>query len=213
MKLIVAIHGILTSQTDASWPDRMDAWVWHRDARARVLKKEYRAGPWPMWNVWVKDPHLARGLVREIELFMEDTGAKPELWFVAHSNGCVIALQTIRRLIEKNIYVSGLIFTGGACDGVVEDNGIWQWIEAGKLGRAVSFSSAEDDVVKWKFIWPYGHLGRTGWQCRVGGSLVTWTREKKAWTEWFKGYGHSGYFQPAHLESTFSRMWDIMAPS
>ena len=79
MKAIVAaIHGILTSQTDPSWPDRFDAWMLERDPEVKVLKKEYRAGPFPWWNCWVKDPLLARGLANEVELFLEDRRWKME---------------------------------------------------------------------------------------------------------------------------------------
>src|SRR2546427_7475580 len=104
--LLAAIHGILTRQTDPSWPDKLDAWMAERDPQVKVLKKEYLAGPFPRWNCWVKDPLLARGLVNEIELFLDplrsDTGpvlrsrtaegghSTPSLWFVAHSNGAVI---------------------------------------------------------------------------------------------------------------------------
>jgi len=68
--LLAAIHGILTSQTDPSWPDKLDAWMLRRDTSVKVLKKEYAAGPFPLWNCWVKDPRLARGLANEIELFL-----------------------------------------------------------------------------------------------------------------------------------------------
>jgi hypothetical protein len=74
--IIAAIHGILTNQTDPSWPDKFDAWMAQRDPEVKVLKKEYAAGPFPRWNCWVKDPRLARSLANEIELFLrpEDRG-------------------------------------------------------------------------------------------------------------------------------------------
>src|SRR4051812_761006 len=63
MKAIVAaIHGILTNQTDPSWPDKLDAWMLQRDPEIKVLKKEYSAGPFSLWNCQVKDPRLARSL-------------------------------------------------------------------------------------------------------------------------------------------------------
>src|SRR5438552_15559332 len=68
--LLAAIHGILTGQTDPSWPDKLDAWMLARDPQIKVLKKEYVAGPFPRWNCWVKDPLLARALANEIELFL-----------------------------------------------------------------------------------------------------------------------------------------------
>jgi len=37
--LLVAIHGILTRQTDPSWPDYLDAWLSRQAPGVRVLKK------------------------------------------------------------------------------------------------------------------------------------------------------------------------------
>ena len=66
--IVVAIHGILTGQTEPSWPDRLDAWMWHRDPDIKVLKKEYRAGPFPRWNCLVTNPLLARALAERLEV-------------------------------------------------------------------------------------------------------------------------------------------------
>lgn len=216
MKLVVAIHGILTGQSDASWPDKFNAWCFHKLPSVSVLKKEYRAGPFPRWNVWIKDPIIARSLANEIREFCVDgcgdvVDKCPEIWFVAHSNGCVISLMTIKRLVKIGIPVAGLIFTGGACSSIVEDNGIWRWVDDGNVGKAVSFSSREDRVVKSKLIWPYGRLGHTGWQCRLESGLLTeWVRSGKAWTEWHPGYGHSGYFKPENIQNTFIKIRDII---
>ena len=48
--LLVAIHGIMTNQTTASWPDKLDAWMFDYAPEIKVIKKEYRAGPFPRWN-------------------------------------------------------------------------------------------------------------------------------------------------------------------
>src|SRR4030081_1235682 len=94
--IIAAIHGIMTSQTDPSWPDKLDAWMFDHAPSVKVLKKKYTAGPFPRWNCYLKDPHLARSLAAELELFLKrqpfDPSPQPALWFVAHSNGAVIAL-------------------------------------------------------------------------------------------------------------------------
>src|SRR5207245_6763248 len=88
--LLVAIHGIMTNQTTASWPDKLDAWMFDYAPEIKVIKKEYRAGPFPRWNCRIKDPALARSLANELELFLDrpifDPSPQPELWFVAHSN-------------------------------------------------------------------------------------------------------------------------------
>src|SRR5205807_10483264 len=68
--IIAAIHGIMTRQTDPNWPDKLSAWMYERDREVHVTTRHYWAGPLPRWNCWVKDPHLARGLANELELFL-----------------------------------------------------------------------------------------------------------------------------------------------
>jgi len=139
--IIAAIHGIMTNQTDASWPDQFDAWMFERDQEVKVLKKEYRAGPFPRWNCWVRDPLLARSLANELELFLaashpnspsihQSTNPRfhhsnsPTLWLVAHSNGAVIALLTAKTLIARGHRIAGLILTGATCDADIDRNGV-----------------------------------------------------------------------------------------
>ncbi len=185
--LIVAIHGILTGQTNASWPDKLDAWLFARDPRFKVLKKEYAAGPFPRWNCLVRDPRLAEGLANEIALFQpacspaEAAGEpdSPPIWVVAHSNGAVIALLATKRLIARGCWIGGLILIGAACEAEIGRNGVLGWLQNGRLGAAIAFCCADDRVLgggeersrlrqlgRWlwrKLIWPYGTLGRTGW--------------------------------------------------
>src|SRR4051812_20240676 len=122
--LIAAIHGIMTSQTDPSWPDKFDAWMFDHAPDIKVLKKEYSAGPFPRWNCWIKDPRMALGLANELELFLRqptlDLGLgtldSPSVWFLAHSNGAVIALLAAKILIARGHKIAGLILTGAACE-------------------------------------------------------------------------------------------------
>jgi hypothetical protein len=270
--ILIAIHGILTRQTDASWPDKLDAWMYRRDPAVKVLKKEYAAGPFPRWNCWVKDPLLARGLVNEIELFLEGEGqpgqtgqteapgrlsgetvvsrshaltlscsdlpapspSSPPIWFVAHSNGAVIALRAARTLIARGHRVGGLILTGAACEADVEKNGVMEWRREGVLGAAIAYCSEDDEVLDgdpehskfrerpgavalaghwlWgKLMWPYGCLGRTGWL--VGGRAVGGVVAEGISTRWFEG-GHSTYFAPGNIQQTFDQIYqDISSTS
>jgi hypothetical protein len=232
MQILVAIHGILTSQTDPSWPDKFDAWMFRRDPRVRVLKKEYRAGPFPRWNCWVKDPLLARGLTNEIELFLSNqqppatSSNQPcRPWFIAHSNGAVIALLAAKRLVARGYLIGGLVLTGAACEADVEKNGVLAWSSAGALGAAIAYSSPDDAVLDgdadhsalsarpsllrrlrefvWgKLMWPYGCLGRTGWLCRG----AAFPAQPRIFTRWFAG-GHCAYFTPENLERTFDQIY------
>src|SRR5437867_10352054 len=177
--IIAAIHGIMTNQTDQSWPDKLDAWMYQRDPEVKVLKKEYRAGPFPRWNCNVKDPLLAHSLANDFGLFL---GARnsPPIWLVAHSNGAVIALLTAKRLIERGYQIGGMILTGAACEADIHKNQIFEWYCQFKLGAAIAYSSKDDAVLAgdaradtnpfarlrhwlWgRLMWPYGCLGRTG---------------------------------------------------
>jgi hypothetical protein len=236
--LLVALHGILTRQTDPSWPDRLDAWMSRRDAGVKVLKKEYAAGPLPRWNCLVRNPRLARALEEEIVLFLEGRPwPLPPTWFVAHSNGAVIALRVTHRLIARGYRVGGLILTGAACPADVRANGVWNWCQRGQLGAAIAYCSPDDRVLAgdaralrgplrrvrawlWaRLIWPYGCLGRTGWTGLDAGAGAhpeaitgpTARRGAVLFTRWFRG-GHSAYFAPDRIEQTFDQIYcDILS--
>jgi len=278
--IIAAIHGILTSETDASWPDQFDAWMFERDPEVKVLKKEYRAGPFPHWNCWVRDPLLARSLANELELFLHPSHSNAStvprfhdfttppspastvprlhdsthvpshacpstfnhqlstrsLWLVAHSNGAVIALLTAKSLIARGHRIAGLILTGAACDADIDRNGVLEWQCRGMLGSAISYSSAEDQVLagaaearpqdyrttgrrdwslfrSWlwgKCLWPYGCLGRTGWMLDgrpLHADSPSWApRPSALFTRWFSG-GHGGCFAKATIARTFEQIY------
>lgn len=200
MVVCAAVHGILTRQTRASWPDEFDAWMYRNDPKIHVIKKEYSAGPFPRLN-WIKNRRLARGLAEELELF---TGA--EIWIVAHSNGAVIALMTLALLAKRGVKVAGIILTGAACESDVNRNGVYDLVYANRmLGRAIAFSSKQDGVVNCDGIlgwlkYPYGDLGRSGWM--MAGS--SWCA-REIDTFWFEG-GHSIYFATGQINDTFERI-------
>lgn len=224
MIICAAIHGILTGQIAVSWPDDFQAWCARYAPGVRVVKKEYTAGPFPRLN-WYKNWRIAKGLANEIEAFIgwkvrEHTALgcveftsgreqKDSIWLFAHSNGAVIALNTMRRLVASGVHVRGIFLTGAACDSDVVRNGVRPAVEAGQLGRAVSWSSPNDGVVKcdgvWKYLkWPYGDLGRVGWQ--FGGKpFNTW----RIYTLKANG-GHSSYFDGAQREETFQMVLNTM---
>jgi hypothetical protein len=200
--ICAAIHGILTGQTTASWPDKFDAWMAHRDPRVHVIKKEYAAGPFPRLN-WFKNRRLAAGLVEEIELLCAFGHNNDQVWLIAHSNGAVIALRALHGLVERGIKVTGIILTGAACDSDVDRTGVSDLVSSGNLGRAIAFCSLEDGVVNTRGIlgwlkWPYGNLGRVGWR-RSGELYNDW----KISSVFFHG-GHTGYFAPNEIEHTFN---------
>jgi len=160
--IVIAIHGILTGQTEPSWPDKLDAWLFRRDPQIKVLKKEYTAGPFPRLNCWLKNPRLAEAVANEVLLLaatqLEQSpppGAGspgqpfPPIWLIAHSNGAHIALLITRKLIASGCWIGGIILTGAACEADVERNAVLPWLLANQLGVALAYCSAEDQVLPW----------------------------------------------------------------
>ena len=222
--LVVAIHGILTGQTNASWPDRLDA-AWSDSVK--VLKKEYRAGPLPLFNTYVENRRLAKALCSELVLFRDR-----ELYFVSHSNGTDVALKTIKLLTGCGIKTAGAVFIGSVLDPDIQRSGIRELVDSGMLERAVAWSSEDDQVIRRAagFSWyasrilsfgllcGYGRLGSdgfqlagqpTGFSARVLGGKITvpdFAFTTGVATRWWNGFGHSTYFEPDHLKTTFQWM-------
>lgn len=200
--LIGAIHGILTGTMDASWCDAFDAWCRQKDPTARVLRKEYMAGPIPAWNVWYRNPRLARSLVAEVEEFMERGGGA--VYLVAHSNGCDVALKVARLLIANGTPVRGMVLTSGACQEDVKRSGVLRWAADGMLGRAIARSSKNDVVLRSKAIWPYGRLGYTGWTIEGAEFIDTSGIIRTVWIN----DGHNTFLTRLRFDKTFEWIWE-----
>lgn len=226
--ILAAVHGILTRQTIASWPDHLEVWLDQRCGvnvampRVRVLKKEYRAGPWPRLN-YLKNRKMAKGLAAEFAL-----EPAAEVWLLGHSNGAVVCLMTAKRLMAAGRRVGGIILTGAACEAEVTRNGVLEWMRKGMLGAAISYCSREDYVVdngmhpeemrpgvvhrvrdrfhRW-LMWPYGSLGRTGWLW--DGKPVVRDMKTALFTRWYSG-GHSIYFAPGMRNCIFEQVLQDM---
>lgn len=213
--LIIAVHGILTRQTVADWPDHFDAWCERKGVPARVLKKEYLAGPFPLWNVLFRNRLLAKGLAAEIELFWQNfelRNSKFEIHFVSHSNGTDIALKTIKLLARRGIATKTFIAVGSVLKSDTRKSGIAELLHEGDLGRAVAYSSDVDRAIGvGRFTLGYGDLGRRGFH--VGGQKLTEFLSAQSaksadilppvYTRWFNTFGHGEYFWPEHRERTF----------
>lgn len=224
MVLLVAIHGILTSQTDASWVDRLDAWALDHAPDIRVHPEEYSAGPFPRFNTWFKDPALARGLAYEIDLCYQEV-PDLRLWFVAHSNGCIIAIKTLQILTHHMGHaVEGAILVGGACDSDVNRSGVFDLVHPpgslpARLSQCVCWHNHGDLAVPCRearpgalgrlrgvfYRWlaaPYGGLGHEGFTHH----RAPWKSTRISNEPWPDSTGHSGYWSSEQRETTFERI-------
>lgn len=195
--LVVAIHGILTRTTAPSWPDHLDAFL--RDVK--VEKRDYVASPFAPWNVFVKNRRIAHGLADELALHYPSlTREPPALHFVAHSNGCDIAMKTIQILAARGIRTETVILTGSVTDPDIYGSGVAQLVDAQMLGRAYAYCGDRDLPLRLPLKWPYRSLGREGW--KLNGEAYEDVRIR---TRWFLGFGHGSYFESEHRTATFTQ--------
>lgn len=218
--LIVAIHGIRTRRTSPSWPKHFSGWV-SGLPQVRTEAIYYEAGPLPIWNNLVKNPRLARELVSRIEtqrLYMHGQ----RIHLIAHSNGGVIALHTMRRLADLGIPVATCILTGAAVESDVDQSGLAELVRAGMLGRAIAYSSPDDGVIRPALEWIpgfYGSLGSRGFHrdgkptgLRIEGYQsiydgADWGGERFRFvTRWFPGFSHGQYFDETERRHTFETL-------
>lgn len=223
--LVVAIHGILTGRTVASWPDRFAEWCEQHGVDARIERKEYFAGPFPTWNVLVKNRILAKGLAAEVELWgaedrrpdahgMTDIDqalssapkiARRRICFVAHSNGTDIALKAVKRLAARGIATDTIILVGSVVQPDVARNGIRELLVTKMLRRAVAYWSPSDSAIgiAGRLPWcAYKDLGKRGWMWR--GAQAGQLYDMGLYSLEFTAYDHGTYFDSTHSDSTFS---------
>lgn len=215
--IVIAIHGILTRQFRVSWPDRFDAWCASNAPSVRVLKKEYRAAPLPIWNTQLKNRWLARAIAAEVALFPAVADRKVN--FVSHSNGTDIALKTIRLLAARGVVTDTFIAVGSILPTCLKASGVADLISDGALRRAVAYVSNTDravGVTRWPVLrrfTPYQDLGRRGWRLNGVALAHTWRDGEQLFhpigdgevmTRRFDGYDHGTYFDPNIREQTFA---------
>lgn len=204
--LVVLIHGILTRTTDPSWPDRFSAYLHARvPGHIQTEKRDYFAGPLPIWNHFVRNPRIAKGLAREIALYVNgrypdwpDLNDTWRIYFAAHSNGCSIALRTSIALARMGIQTEAMVLTGSVTDPDVRRSGVLEMVRSGYLRRAVLYASDSDLPLRLPLKWPYRDAGRKGWQ--LSGMPFS---APGIITRHFPDYGHSGYFARENRMHTF----------
>lgn len=194
--LICPIHGI--DSTNSGWVEQFKSFVSQQWPEAVVIEPDYWVGPFPIINNWICDPYVSKALAKTIQ---SQCGTLP-VFFVAHSNGAVIALRTAQLLIAAGKSVGGSVMMAGAIDPDVVQTGLLSNVNAKQLGFAAAYCSKEDDVLTlpgW-LMWPYGNMGAVGWQVKgqpySGHGFLT---------RWFEG-GHSGYFESSQIQSTFTQI-------
>lgn len=209
---IIAIHGINTSLVNPAWPWSFAAYVDQTTIQARVETEHYKAGPYPRLNTLFVNPKLAKALANRVLLRRQLLGAAP-VHIVAHSNGCVIAIDVAKRLAKSGLPVETLVLIAAAAHSDVRKNGLMELSASHMLGRAVAYMSPDDNVIKPLQTFPgaYGSLGARGWQLErlrygveVDGYSLSAPPFSSFLTRRCDGFGHGDYFAPQWATQTYS---------
>jgi len=212
--LIVGIfHGILTGATDAAWSGACSRFILARDTVRRIvitISRDYYEFPFPRLaavrnadRIDEINDHIAG----RITTSKYRTGLDPELAFVGHSNGCVLALHSARACIADGHRVRALILMSPALRTRDTTREIAGWMRSGMLescvlviatgDRPLSLASALPRLV----TWPWGSLGHDGWSDEALPGMRTIT---------LKNEGHSTFLNnPEKRRGIFE---NIVAP-
>lgn len=172
--VLLQAHGILTGQSDPTWPQYGDAWFAAHHPQVRTVNTRYYQLPFPRVAA-IKNTRRSRDLSRQVTtavtLLAEQTGTRPTVSMVAHSNGGVIAMQVARALIAKGQPVESMILIAPALRTSDASREIAGWLDTGMLETALLVRPTRDLVIggiatNWQsraLAWPWGALGHEGW--------------------------------------------------
>lgn len=213
--IVVMCHGILARTKYPGWYERLSQHLW-RETDFATIFRTYHAGPFPLWNVFLKNHLLAKQLCDVLEPYAQD-GA--ELNFVCHSNGADVAVKAMRRLWRLGHRVNTAIFVAGAISCDIGRSGLYRLWADGAVKRFFSYSATDDVVLRFPVIWPNGYLGRLGFQF---GGFEDWrhlhraaNRETQPGSGFFQRWGtggHTGWWEPQREAQTFAQIVSDLRP-
>lgn len=211
MDLIIGIHGILAGVTRR---DAMLEFSFHARRKrpgAHVLRREYRAGPFPWLNKIWTNPRAAKGIAASAIRAMRALKEVERVYLLTHSNGACVGTLVMQRLAGAGIRTEACVMIASALQSDIRENGLSRLVDSGKLGKAVVWHSAGDRVIKplESLPGPYGSHGARGHFLDgepVGAFLDSGDTETEAGpfvSRDFTPYGHSEYFDGDIEERTF----------
>lgn len=171
--IVGQFHGILTGQSDPTWPDYGTEFFAGISPSIHTINSEYFALPLPRIEA-LRNRGRSRALADDIEFcgsFLRLEHDSPAISLVAHSNGGVLALQVARDLIKRGFTIRSLVLIAPALRTGPATREIADWIEFGFLDYALLVRPTRDLLIgaigkNWRtklFSWPWGSLGYDGW--------------------------------------------------
>lgn len=169
--LVGESHGILTGDSDITWPDFGTFWFWDFAPNVRTITSHYFELPLPRIAA-LRNPDRSRRLAMRLrsmqDMYFDQVGVDPAISLVSHSNGAVLNLQAARLLIEDGIKIHAMVLIAPAIRTKDASEEIDRWLLSGMLGRAVLVRPRLDGLLslvsRAKIAsWPWGSLGHDGW--------------------------------------------------
>lgn len=171
--LVVALHGILTGDTEPDWSDSLAGWLQEQSARYTVITAEYFELPLPRVAA-IRNRSRSRSLIHRIDARAREIqrtfGTAPLISILGHSNGGVLADQVIEGVIGKGWQIHGVLFMAAAVRAKRQTQRCVSWIRTGALEKAGLVIASRDRLLgamRWDPVaivaWPWGALGREGW--------------------------------------------------
>ena len=217
--LVGVFHGILTGATNPAWSGACTRFIHDRYIPGRqvvTIARDYYELPLPRLAGFRNAKRIAdingtiAGRVTNLSF---NTGVPPEISFVAHSNGSVLALCCARACIDRGEKVRSLVLMAPALRAGDATKEIAGWIANGMLGAAVLVLAEKDKLMSFlsyvpgRVTWPWGALGREGWSV----DDIPETVRDRMHTVSLVGEGHSTFLNnPAKRAEVFQ---DIVAPA
>jgi hypothetical protein len=206
-------HGIRTPRRAITAPERFQAFVAFSDDMV-VLTDHYPAGPFPKWNMMLKNQRIAEAQATVLMHWIdraERQNTEIRISLAGHSNGCDINRRTAMVLEKKGRgrFVHCIIAIAGVTDPDPRKQGIAEMVERGT--RLINWSSPNDRALakEGSFLgelvrWPYSNAGRAGimfadYQANGTEDIG----EKHQIVNRTFDWGHSDYFEPANEYETF----------
>jgi len=209
--LFIAIHGILGGVTRRDALLDFSVHVKRLEIPAFVMRREYKAGPFPLVNRYWTNPRVAKGFAASAISIIEELGNVHRIFAVTHSNGGNVGVMFMREMSAAGHRVNGCVMIASATHSDASKNGLLDLHMNHGLDRAVVYWSDQDRVIapRQSYPGPYGSHGARGHE--FGRSPYGQTVSGIERVEYqggflsreFPGYGHSTYFDHDKKRATF----------
>jgi pimeloyl-ACP methyl ester carboxylesterase len=188
----------------ATWPGNYTNWN-KKAVTFTHTETEHRAEAFEYFCTWFTRPFREDERAKHFARSLREYAAKGwNIVCVGHSNGAAVILEGLRAARWPRVEAVHLVC--GACEADFWRNGLNFALAADRIGHVCVYSAAQDWALRLAHSLParllgYGTLGLHG------ARNVRDTVRDRVGELWWKDYGHSTCWLPAHFENTMKRFF------